>query len=262
MRKRLQQKLTTLLRNPYLWKGLGALFVVALGLYLIVDRWLMPSYTRQHAVQYVPDVRQLPFTQAAQHLEAQGLRVERIPSRQFRPDLPLETVVDQTPPPQAPVKPGRRIYLIVNAGRQPRVTVPSVIGMSIREAVSRLNALGLRADSLQPDSLPSPYARTITRQYPLPGDSVAEGSQVMLWYSTGLGERIVTVPDVTGRSIAEAQRILLAHHLRSVVVEPAEETEITPEDSTRLVIRQSREPGSLVREGFEIRLFVAPLDSL
>ncbi len=262
MRTRLQHTPAALVRNPYLWKGLLGLFVIALGLYLIVDRWVMPNYTRQDAVQYVPDVRQLPFTQAAQHLEAQGLRVERIPTRQFRPDLPPEIVVDQTPPPQTAVKPGRRIYLMVNAGHRPMVTVPSVIGMSIREAVNRLTALGLRADSLQPDSLPSPYARTITRQYPLPGDSIAEGAQVMLWYSTGLGERIVTVPDVTGLSIAEAQRILLAHHLRSVVVEPAEETEATAADSSRLVIRQSREPGTQVREGFEIRLFVAPRDSL
>ncbi|SHK61320.1 PASTA domain-containing protein [Rhodothermus profundi] len=253
--------LGSLLRNPYLWGGLLVLLLVTLIGYFLVDRWLMPAYTRHGVVQYVPDVRQLPYAQAAQILQAQGLRPERVPARRFRPDLPLETVLDQAPPPQAAVKPGRRIYLTINAGRNPMVTVPSVIGMSLREAVNRLAALGLRADDLRPDTIPSPYARTVTRQYPAPGDSVTEGSSVILWYSTGLGERFVTVPDVTGRTVAEAQRILLAHRLRSVVVEPRESTEAAG-DTSRIVVRQSREPGTQVREGFEIRLFVAPPDTL
>ncbi len=249
------------MRNPFLWRGLAGLLMLAFLLYLLVDRWLMPTYTRHGVVQYVPDVRQLPFDQAARILEAQGLQAARVPARRFRPDLPVEIVLDQTPPPQAAVKPGRRIYLTVNAGRNPLVTVPSVIGMSLREAVNRLTALGLRADDLRPDTIPSPYARTVTRQHPAPGDSVVEGSRVTLWYSTGLGERYVTVPDVTGLTVAEAQRILLAHRLRAVVVEPRESTETTS-NTTRLVVRQSRAPGSQVREGFEIRLFVAPPDTL
>ncbi len=253
--------LIQLLRNPYLWGGLFALLIVSLLVYLVVDRWLVPAYTRHGVAQYVPDVRQLPYEQAAQLLLAQGLRPERVPARRFRPDLPIETVLDQTPPPQAAVKPGRRVYLTVNTGRNPMVTVPSVIGMSLREAVNRLTALGLQANDLRPDTIPSPYARTVTRQHPAPGDSVAEGSTVTLWYSTGLGEDFVTVPDVTGRTVAEAQRILLEHRLRSVVVEPPEITETTG-DTTRIVIRQSREPGTQVREGFEIRLFVTPSDTL
>lgn len=250
-----------LLNNPYLGVGLLVLLIAMLLGYLLVDRWIMPSYTRHGVVQYVPDVRQLSYEQAAQILQAQGLRPERSPTRRFRPDVPVETVLDQTPPPQAAVKPGRRVYLTVNTGRNLMITVPSVIGMSLREAVNRLNALGLRADDLRPDSIPSPYPQTITQQHPAPGDSAAEGSTVTLWYSTGLGERFVTVPDVTGRTVAEAQRILLAHRLRSVVVEPREFTETTG-DTTRVVVRQSREPGAQVREGFEIRLFVAPPDTL
>jgi len=49
--------LIQLLRNPYLWGGLFALLIAALLVYLVVDRWLMPAYTRHGVVQYVPDVR-------------------------------------------------------------------------------------------------------------------------------------------------------------------------------------------------------------
>ena len=76
-----------------------------------------------------------------------------------------------------------------------------------------------------------------------------EESGVTLWYSRGLGDRYVVLPDVTGMTISEARRTLLRRRLRAVVLDRSEEVE------DPVVLRQSREPGTRVREGFELRLF-------
>jgi beta-lactam-binding protein with PASTA domain len=75
---------------------------------------------------------------------------------------------------------------------------------------------------------------------------------VTLWYSTGLGREFASVPDVAGMTVREAQQLLIENKLRSVVI-GAREGESAAEQPVR---RQSREPGTRVPEGFEIRLYI------
>lgn len=235
----------SLLTNGYFWGGLVLLSLLAAGLYVVVDDGLMPAYTRQDVAIQVPDVSGLPFDEARARLAALELQAERQEQR-FNPNVPLNAVVDQRPPAQTPVKPGRRIYLTVNSGTVPTVVVPAVEGISLREALNRLRTLGLRVDSVdvQPDSIPSPDPNTVTRQEPGGGETVPQGTHVQLWYSTGLGEEYVTVPDVSGMPTDDARAFLLDRRLRSVVIGEA-----------GAVRKQSPEPGTRVREGSQIRLF-------
>jgi beta-lactam-binding protein with PASTA domain len=245
--------LRSLFANGYFWAGLGTLLAVALVFYVLVNHLVMPAYTRHDVTVEVPSVRNLSFEEAEEKLEARDLRVERVTER-FDPELPRDVIVDQNPLPRERVKPGRRVYLTVNTGQVPHVTVPSVEGMSLREARNQLQAHQLDVEE-RPDSIPSPYRNTITRQKPAPGDSIREGSTVTLWYSTGLGQEYVTVPDVTGLLVQEARERLLGRNLRSVVVGQRDEDTFEGLGDP-VIVRQSREPGTRVREGFEIRLFL------
>lgn len=240
-----------LLANPFFWGGIATLLIVGVVLYVALNFFIMPSVTRHDAYVSVPDVRNYGYADAERELRQAGLEVEQVNQR-YSPSAPRDAVVDQNPDPDARVKPGRRVYLTVNSGEQAMVRVPRLEDLSVREATSRLASLGLRAGELRPDSIPSPYPNTITRQSPAPGDSLPEGGTVRLWYSTGLGTSYVTMPDVTGLPLHEAERILLDARLRFVVI-GAEEID---DASDELVQRQSREAGTRVREGFEIRLFV------
>lgn len=250
---RITDSFRSLLTNGYFWGGLVALIAVALVFYVLVDHLVMPTYTRHDVTVEVPEVTDLSYEDARATLEAQDLRVERVTDR-FDPNRPRDVVMDQNPAAQEKVKPGRRVYLTVNTGQVPHVTVPSVEGMSLREARNQLQAQRLAVEE-RPDSIPSPYRNTITRQKPAPGDSIREGSTVTLWYSTGLGEEYVAVPDVTGLTMQEARQRLLDRNLRSVVVGQRDE-ETFEGLGDPVVVRQSREPGTRVREGFEIRLFL------
>jgi len=247
--------------NRYFWGGFAGLFVVALGVYLVVDGVVMPSYTRHDASIQVPDVENLPYEQAEAQLSKWDLQVQRQVGR-YNPNVDTGIVVDQTPLPTSNVKPGRRVYLTVNSGEIPTVTIPDLTGMSVREARNRVTSIGLDVGSVSEDSIPSPYANTITKQEPSPGDSLQEGNPVDLWYSTGLGDTVVEVPNVVGQTIEGAKAFLLQRELRSVVVDTSTtapdslsgETEASPE-STLFVRHQGRSPGSSVPAGTEIRLF-------
>ncbi len=227
------------------------LLLIAVVLYVAFNYLIMPSVTRHDEYVTVPDVMNYTYEDALSVLESEGLEAEQVMQR-YSPNAPRDAVVDQNPNPSSQVKPGRRVYLTVNSGEQVMVRVPRLTDLSTREATSRLSAIGLRAGELRPDSIPSQYANTITRQRPQPGDSLPEGGTVRLWYSTGFGTSYVTMPDVTGMTVAEAENVLLDERLRFVVI-GAEDVEDADQSTVQ---RQSREPGTRVREGFEIRLFV------
>jgi beta-lactam-binding protein with PASTA domain len=151
----------------------------------------------------------------------------------------------------------------VNAGELPTVHLPDLTGMSVREAKNRLSSLGLEVGTVQEDPIPSPYANTITKQEPTPGDSLKERKEVDLWYSTGLGEENVDVPNVVGYTVADARDFLLRNELRSVVVDTnlatggaaSQDANVDSLEQEIYVRRQGHAPGANVRAGTEIRLF-------
>lgn len=250
-----------LLRNSYFWGGLGGLLLLSIAVYFLVDVVVMPSYTRHGVSVRVPDVEDRSFEKARKLVTDRNLKVKRQVGR-YNPNVEQEAVVDQNPPPSSYVKPGRRVYLTVNAGEAPMVDAPDLNGISVREAKNRVSSLGLTVGTVDPDPIPAPYPNTITRQKPEPGDSLRKGGIVDLWYSTGLGTDTVQVPTVVGRTVEEAQRRLLRRKLRSVVVDPrtSGSTKDTPQSADtsatrRFVQRQGRAPDTRVRTGREIRLF-------
>lgn len=241
--------LRRLVVNPFFWGGLLALIVLG-GLFaLVMDRAVMPAVTQHDASLTVPDVLGMPYETAAALLQDAGFEVRRETQR-FNASAERDAVVDQTPRGASQVKPGRRVYLTINSGQVRRVSVPRVLGLSLRDAESAIVRSGLTVSEKKPDPTPSPYENAVTRQQPTPGDSLSEGSSVVLWYGTGLGEQLVNVPDVVGLSVSAAQDRLLDYNLRSVVVGEAA-------GDAASVARQSLAPGTRVREGFEVRLFLS-----
>jgi beta-lactam-binding protein with PASTA domain len=256
--------LRTLFRNPYFWGGIGTVFLAGLGVYFVVDSVIMPTYTRHDVSIRVPNVENRSFEEAKTLVEERDLQVQRQVGR-YNPNVDRGIVVDQTPLPEAKVKPGRRVYLTVNAGELPTVRLPDLTGMSVREAKNRLSSLGLEVGTVREDPIPSPYANTITKQEPTPGDSLKEGRTVNLWYSTGLGEETVEVPNVVGYTVGDARAFLLRTELRAVVVDTnlvssgaAQDVDVDSLEQEIYVREQGRSPGDSVRAGTEIRLFTTP----
>jgi serine/threonine-protein kinase len=126
-------------------------------------------------------------------------------------------------------------------------TVPSVTGLPLDTAVSRLQDDGFKADIVsQPNEAPQ---GTVYEQNPGAGTEQDEGSDVQLLVSKGPAE--VTVPNTVGVSETDARDRLAAVGLKANVVEVFSDSEIGN------VIAQDPTAGSKAAKGSEVRLNVS-----
>lgn len=129
------------------------IMVVAVILCTILIFWL-DSYTRHGTATIVPSVRYLTVAEASDILSRKGFRCEVIDSL-FNDRVAPGVVVEQTPDAESRVKEGRIIYLTINAFSPKKVTMPSLIDGSARQAQAILRALGF--DNVRIEYEPSPY---------------------------------------------------------------------------------------------------------
>lgn len=120
-----------------------AMIIIALALTLITFRWIK-SYTLHGQYIEVPDITGMFEDEAGKNLAASGLQYE---VSEYRYDkLIVEGgVIEQKPKPGSYVKQGRKVYLVINSGKEPMRAVPDVAdNSSIRAAESKLRAAGFK----------------------------------------------------------------------------------------------------------------------
>lgn len=123
----------------------------------------------------------------------------------FSADVPRDAVLAFDPAPGTALKRGDTVTVVVSSGPAP-VDVPDVVGQSPEAAQSTLEQLGftVQRDGDRTASVPVGSVMAVT-----PGpDAGAQqyGSEVTITVSEGLPQ--VAVPDVTGQSRDDAQRVL------------------------------------------------------
>jgi beta-lactam-binding protein with PASTA domain/tRNA A-37 threonylcarbamoyl transferase component Bud32 len=124
--------------------------------------------------------------------------------RQYRPDDSEKgRVFDQDPESGERIERGNAVTIYVSQGKR-KVDVPTVLGLSVAEAVARLKDAGLNANdvgvfSTKPEG-------TVIGQDPGEGKRVAEGTTVRI--NVSQGEKPIAVPDVVGRSYEDAKAAL------------------------------------------------------
>ncbi|MDE7110667.1 MAG: PASTA domain-containing protein [Muribaculaceae bacterium] len=117
-----------------------AMFIVGIML-VFLAMWGLDVWTAHGQVQVVPDVRTLTVSEARQTLGGCNLQVEVVDSV-YGSHGARGSVVEQVPPPGNRVKPGRTVYLTINAFEAKKVTLPELIGSSVRQARATLQSLG------------------------------------------------------------------------------------------------------------------------
>ncbi len=251
MLQKIKTYLTTLIRNKYLFGGLALFAVLGALAILLMNSVILPTWTRHGAQAVVPYVLDIPESEAQSILERANFDVEKL--EKSKPSVAPGIVIDQYPSAETTVKPGRKVSIVVNTGVTETVEIPKVQDLSIVEARNRIMAAGLKVGASLPDPIPAEFKNVVTKVLPQSGTVVMRGSEVTLWYSTGRGSNIVTVPDVVGLTAGTAKQILLDSKLRAIVLNSSGAGPVADADS---VLRQGSEPGSRVREGYTVRLYV------
>lgn len=189
------------MRNP--WIVLLIHLCIALGVALILFlsvRMFLNVYTRHGKTVDVPDFSAMTVEQAGSLAKENGLRIEVTDSVHIK-NMQKGTVYKQSPSPGSKVKKDKRITLTVNAKTGRMVTMPDLVGLSMRQAKAELRSRGLVLGRMQ-------YVRDMATNNVLkqlssgvdiePGVQVECESVIDLVLGLNNQDFITYVPDVVG----------------------------------------------------------------
>lgn len=136
------------LSSPIIWGNILCMFLVAIA--LLVGAWLwMADYTHHGEKIIVPQVTGMSESDAQYAIEHCGL-ITVVSDSGYNRSLPAGTILDQQPQGGLAVKRGRSIYLTINTGASPTLTMPDIAdNCSVREAQARLRSLGFKLGPIE-----------------------------------------------------------------------------------------------------------------
>jgi eukaryotic-like serine/threonine-protein kinase len=167
---------------------------------------LMPWYVNRGGKMPTPSVIGMRFEEAQRILDSMGLSPRQ---GDIRPDnkYPIGSVINQNPPPGKVVNSGRRVYLTISGGEK-LVVIPNLKGRTIRDATFALERQGLKLGTIQyalSDEFP---VNTVISQE-TPADMKARReTYVSVTVSQGKTAASIAVPDLNGKTLADADKIL------------------------------------------------------
>jgi beta-lactam-binding protein with PASTA domain len=186
---------------------LGGIFLgIFLVLLFVVNNLVMPYYVQQGKTTKVPSVVGENVDNAVKILRQAGV-TPRVAETRIDKQFPIGSVVLQNPQAGSEVKFGRGVYLTVSGG-EPLVNVPSLRGKSLRDARFTLERTALTLGNIQyQPSVESPENTIIDQAIP-EGTEVKNGSRIDVTVSQGRDSTKTPVPNVTMKSLIEAQKVL------------------------------------------------------
>jgi len=225
-------------RRPWWAWVLAALALAAIVLGVVL-------LTRTASVT-VPHVVGQPVQSASAELRAAGLKVsvERTASGR-----PADQVLAQDPAGGAHAKKGSTVALTVSTGPAP-VQVPTVDGLAQKKAIAQLTDAGLVVDRVVEQADDTVPVGDVISTSPAAGQSVARGSSVTVFVSSGPEQ--TTVPDVVGLTQQQAQQTLGS---RGFDVKITEQGSTTATAGT--VLSQTPAGGKRVDPGSSVAIVVA-----
>ena len=189
---------------------LNLLIIVLLSIALLwLTFKLLDSYTRHDKVYTMPDFVGQDFQQVV-HEHSKDFNFILIDSVYPKGQEP-GSIYQQDPLPGAKIKKGRNVYAIIVAVTPEKTTMPNVKGISLREAIGRLESSGLNVDHLE--YVTYSYKNNVIEQYyqgaPIEkGTELVKGSKIMLRVGIGDDKSNVKVPNLIGKSADETKKLL------------------------------------------------------
>lgn len=189
---------------------------LAIGIILLLGTLLwLRIYTHHGQAITVPDMTGLTLAEVDDVTHSRNLRYEVIDSI-FASDMPRGTVLKQNPRQGSNVKKNRKIFLTMNAVNPEMVTMPRLVGLSIRQARLALENAGLQLGEIEyrPDYavnnvLQQKYREAVI----LEGTEIGKGSVIDLVLGMGLSDETTRVPDLVGLPLWIARDLIADHYL-------------------------------------------------
>ncbi|HZW38147.1 MAG TPA: PASTA domain-containing protein [Ignavibacteriaceae bacterium] len=234
----------------YIFIGLSSLIILG----LVFNYILLPWYVSSDEL-IVPNVIGMSTEQAITVLDDLDLE-PIVADTTYDEKLPVGSIMLQKPKAGKIVKENRRIYLFVSGGEQ-LVKIPMLKGKTIRDAKFYLDRIGLKMGNI--DEVPSsnPVGIIFDQQF-AEGTPVKKGTNVSVTVSVGeIDTTIVTVPNLIGKSLVEAELILSELNLKVGKLNYQGSSSLLP----NTILDQYPSQGSQAHKGDSVDLFVTKVAS-
>jgi len=217
--------------------------------------YLFPLIKAKYLSVRVPDVRKMTVENATKKLREFELTINQIESREDAA-VPANQIISQDPVPDTLVERGTEVRVIVSKGTD-KIAVPSVAGMTLNDARGIIQAAGLRVGAVDMVFDATVPENKVISVSPTPGSMVRRNAVVDLTVSKGEEKKAavppaavkkVTVPNVVGKSITEAKKLIEKAGLRLGRMTKASDENY--EFDT--VLKQSPAAGASVPEGGKV----------
>lgn len=183
--------------------------MTVLGLFsaVILDQIILPGYVRQDQVRVLPNVVGMPLEEAAKLLRGNGFRAVKAYVTHTQ-KYPPNQVFEMYPKAYSKVKKGRIIQLTITEEER-MVTVPPLVGKTIRAAEIEIARAGLEMDTVISQFHQKYKSGQVVWQNPIGGNLLRRGSGLSLIVSKGEPPQSYYVPAVVGLPYREGRRRIL-----------------------------------------------------
>ena len=218
------------------FRHLGLAITLTIIILLSILVWLK-IYTHHGQAISVPNLTGLTEDEVDDVTSSRNLRFEIVDSV-FSSEMPRGTVLKQNPRASSRVKKNRKIFLTMNAINPETVTMPQLVGLSIRQARLALQNAGLTLGDIEykPDYainnvLQQMYNDSVINE----GTEIGKGAVIGLVLGMGLSKETTRVPDLMGLG-AEVAREIIADYYLNIGAITYDESMDDAEDSAQAFI--------------------------
>jgi len=220
-------------------------------------------YTRHGEKIRVPDFFGMSVESASRVAQELGMEIV-VTDSVYNSRMEPGTIYSQTPKDSSFVKKGRHISVVINSTVPRKVVMPSLLDISLRQAMANLAFKGLNLGRLQyvasSEGTNFVLEQRCRGRKVAPGQLVESGATIDLVLSLKSDDQTTHIPDVNGKRYRDAVNIL---HDNSLNVSARFDRSVqTYEDSLKAVVYKMRpEPtqnSDAVKRGESVTIYLEP----
>lgn len=248
------------------WVVRNLLLAALLVALLVAGAMVFLNVVTQHGKEIVvPDFSNMTLTEAEDAALQAGMRVE-VTDSVFVKRMQRGAVYRQNPEPGARVKKGRRVVLTINAVNAKKVTMPDLVGLSMRQAMAELLSRGLVLRKLiyvQDMATNNVLRQLMGNREVEPGTMIDSESEIDLVVGLNSLDNVTYVPDVSGLKNMSAVDAIHSHSLNVKSLKFDESVKDYDDSLNAMVYRQVPEPSDSIKVnmGDEVVLYLTTKQS-
>lgn len=234
--------------TTYWLAGITSILIIGLALFFTFN--LLSSGNKE--TNTIGNYKGKEITAVKEELTAKGINVSEV--WQDNDEYDKGIILDQSLPAGTPYRDGKYTNLELTISKGPQVVkVPDVKDRERREAENEISSAGLTAKIVQEHNEDTPTDYVI-RTEPAGGEEVKKDSEVIIFVSKGTELKTVKVPNLVGKTEAEAEKILSDSNLVLGKILPAGVTK-------GIVNKQLPAAFETLTEGDSVTIFLTPQES-